>query len=98
MRGVRESRVGAGLRLRGGPLRAARLQPARLSLLASVALVSLAACGPDERALALRQLQAPAPRQRAQAVRTLAKIGKPADDELWVAIERLTRDPAARVR
>ena len=56
------------------------------------------ACGPGARTVAMQGLHGKTPRERSQAARELAKLGKPDDDELWVALERATRDPAAQVR
>ncbi len=61
-------------------------------------LLGLLACGPNQRTLALQQLHADSPRERAAAARKLGQLGKPEDDELWVALERLTRDRVASVR
>ncbi len=91
----------------GGGLRRELLRPAAArrgssarAFIIGVAMVGIATigCGPDPRALAMHKLQAPTPRERAEGIRALGKLGKPDDDELWVAIERMTRDPSVQVR
>ncbi len=70
---------------------------ARMTLLCA-ALSFAIACGPSARTVALQGLHAPTPRERTAAVRSLGQLERRDDDEIWVALERATRDPAAQVR
>ena len=59
---------------------------------------ALAGCVNREREAALKRLHGPAAKERAEAARALGKMARPGDDEIWVELERATRDPAPLVR
>jgi HEAT repeat protein len=69
-----------------------------LAIAACCMLFAQLACGPSERTVGMQQIHAIPARDRVAGAQTLGRIGKSDDDELWIALERLTRDPSVQVR
>ena len=63
----------------------------------AVCFLALIACSSKERERAMRDLTSASAKQRAEGVRTLAKL-KPSDDDAWSALLKSERDGAAPVR
>ncbi len=55
-------------------------------------------CGNKEREAQLLRLESKVAKERAEAVRALAALARPGDDELWAALERSSRDTSLQVK
>ena len=55
-------------------------------------------CGNKDREAQLLRLESKVAKERAEAVRALAALARPGDDELWAALERSSRDTSLQVK